>query len=101
MNNYKKLTTKEENEIFENVWDSYSKNRVVNKLHMYIAIAAMLIFSLVIISQENDFLDNKELVNYSEIINYDLYEEEKEDGIYSESLRDLSKEDLDNILTQL
>jgi len=83
MNNYKKLTTKEKNEIFENVWDNYSKNRVINKLHMYVAIAAMIIFSIVVISQKDDFLDNKESITYSEAINYGLYEEEKDEGIYS------------------
>jgi len=99
MNNYKKLSMKEKEEVFENIWREHSQNKVFNNIYVYIAMAAIILFSIVLISPDESFGDNAKLSAYSEIINYDLYEDKE--LIFNESLQDMTNEDLENILTQL
>ena len=99
MNNYKKLSMKEKEEVFENIWREHSQTKVFNNIYVYIAMAAIILFSVVLVSPDESFGDNTKLSAYSEIINYDLYEDKE--LIFNESLEDMTNEDLENILTQL
>jgi len=101
MNDYKKLTSKEKDEVFENVWSDYSSNKLINNLYFYIALAAMVLVSIVVISQYDYNFSKEKTSNYtySELIDYDLYEDNELS--FNESLGNMNQSDLDNILTQL
>jgi len=101
MNDYKKLSSEEKSEIFENVWDDYSKDKVIDSLYFYIALAAMVLVSIVVISQY-DYNFSKEglaAYSYNELIDYDLYEDSELS--FNESLEAMTESELESILTQL
>jgi len=98
MSDYKKLSMKEKNIIFENVWKDYSENKVLNNLYIYIALAALFFFSIIFYMPQNKTsLSAIDISNNS--ISYDIYDDKE--IIFDSSINDISEDDLNNIITQL
>ena len=97
--NKEKLTIKEKNEIFEKVWEDYSKPEH-NKIYFVIAAAAMfaiMIFSGLLKTNENQETYN---ANFNQILEYeDIYQDEE--IIFDDSVADLSKKEINEIIAKL
>ncbi len=100
MNNQNKLTAKEKNIIFENIWDEYSQSNKNKNVYMYLSIAAMIFLSVIIFSKYY----NTDTVNFSNpvissIVENDLYEDDE--IIFDDSINEMSDKELDSIVAQL
>jgi low affinity Fe/Cu permease len=99
MNDYKKLNMEEKQVVFENVWKEYSKTKS-NNLYIYITIAAMILFSIVLISNKSNLNKNNiENTISNNLLEYDIYDDKE--IIFDDSIKNMSNKDLDNIVAQL
>ena len=100
MNNQNKLTAREKNIIFENIWEEYSQSSKNNNIYIYLSIVAMIFLSVIVFSKYY----NTDTVNISNpvissIVENDLYEDDE--IIFDDSINEMSDKELDSIVAQL